>query len=98
MPKAFLTLGIGLRGLICMEVEATGAMRDLHSGLYFSAALNAVYGLIELLAKAKNADGIIQVPGIYDAVEDPAPAELESWRHLPFDEREFLAREVGAST
>ena len=92
------TLGIGLRGLIYMEVEATGAMRDLHSGLYGGAAPNAVYGLIELLAKAKNADGVIQIPGIYDHVEEPAPAELESWRRLPFDEREFLAREVGSST
>jgi acetylornithine deacetylase/succinyl-diaminopimelate desuccinylase-like protein len=92
------TLCIGLRGLIYMEVEATGAMRDLHSGLYGGAAPNAVYGLIELLAKAKNADGVIQIPGIYDAVEEPAPAELESWRRLPFDEREFLAREVGATS
>jgi len=91
------TLCIGLRGLIYMEVEATGAMRDLHSGLYGGAAPNAVYGLIELLAKAKNADGAIQIPGIYDAVEEPAPAELESWRGLPFDEREFLVKEVGAT-
>jgi acetylornithine deacetylase/succinyl-diaminopimelate desuccinylase-like protein len=91
------TLCIGLRGLIYMEVEATGALRDLHSGLYGGAAPNAVYGLIELLAKAKNADGAIQIPGIYDAVEEPAAAELESWRSLPFDEREFLAKEVGAT-
>jgi len=92
------TLCIGLRGLIYMEVQATGPSRDLHSGLYGGAAPNAVYGLIELLAKAKNADGVIQIPGIYDAVEEPAAAELESWGHLPFDEREFLAREVGASS
>jgi acetylornithine deacetylase/succinyl-diaminopimelate desuccinylase-like protein len=92
------TLCIGLRGLIYMEVEATGAMRDLHSGLYGGTAPNAVYGLIELLGKAKNADGVIQIPGIYNDVEEPAPAELESWRRLPFDEREFLAREVGSST
>ncbi len=92
------TLCIGLRGLIYMEVAARGAGRDLHSGLYGGAAPNAIYGLIEVLAKAKNADGVIQIPGIYDAVEEPAPAELQSWRGLPFDEREFLAREVGAST
>jgi len=92
------TLCIGLRGLVYLEVQAAGAARDLHSGLYGGAAPNAVYGLIELLAKAKNAAGVIQIPGIYDAVQEPAAAELESWRRLPFEEREFLAREVGSST
>jgi acetylornithine deacetylase/succinyl-diaminopimelate desuccinylase-like protein len=92
------TLCIGLRGLIYMEVEASGPARDLHSGLYGGAAPNAVYGLIELLAKAKDANGMIQIPGMYDDVEEPAPAELESWKRLPFDESEFLTKEVGSTT
>src|SRR5690242_8055827 len=91
------TLCIGLRGLIYMEVEASGPARDLHSGLYGGAAPNAVYGLIELLAKAKNGDGVIQIPGIYNDVEEPAAAEIASWKSLPFDEKEFLAKEVGAT-
>jgi acetylornithine deacetylase/succinyl-diaminopimelate desuccinylase-like protein len=91
------TLCIGLRGLIYMEWEATGPARDLHSGLYGGAAPNAVFGLIELLAKAKDAGGVIRIPGLYDDVMPPAPAELESWRRLPFDEKEFLAKEVGSS-
>src|ERR1700683_5196611 len=91
------TLCVGLRGLIYAEIEATGPMRDLHSGLYGGAAPNAVYGLIELLAKAKDANGVIQIPGIYTAVEEPAAAELESWKRLPFDEREFLSKEVGST-
>lgn len=91
------TLCIGLRGLIYMEVEATGPSRDLHSGLYGGAAPNAVYGLIELLAKVKNGDGVIQVPGIYNDVEEPAAAEIESWKGLPFEESEFLAKEVGST-
>src|SRR5437762_1996304 len=90
------TLCIGLRGLIYMEVEATGPMRDLHSGLYGGAAPNAVYGLIELLAKAKDPNGVIRIPGIYDAVEEPAAAELQSWASLPFREQEFKANEVGS--
>ncbi len=90
------TLCIGLRGLVYMEVEATGPARDLHSGLYGGAAPNAVYGLIELLAKAKDENGVIRVPGIYDNVEEPANAELESWQRLPFSEKDFLEKEVGA--
>ena len=91
------TLCIGLRGLIYMEVEATGPKRDLHSGLYGGAAPNAVFGLIELLAKAKNADGVLQIPGIYDDVDEPAAAEIASWKSLPFQESEFLAKEVGST-
>jgi acetylornithine deacetylase/succinyl-diaminopimelate desuccinylase-like protein len=91
------TLCTGLRGLVYMEVEATGPSRDLHSGLYGGAAPNAVYGLIELLAQAKDADGRIQIPGFYDSVAEPAAAEIESWKSLPFRQEEFLEKEVGSS-
>jgi acetylornithine deacetylase/succinyl-diaminopimelate desuccinylase-like protein len=91
------TLCTGLRGLIYMEVQATGPMRDLHSGIFGGVAPNAVFGLIELLSKAKNARGVIQIPGIYDDVEAPAPAEKESWAQLPFNEKDFLASKVGST-
>lgn len=90
------TLCIGLRGLIYMELEATGPMRDLHSGLYGGAAPNPIFALSELLSKVKNANGVIQVPGIYDDVLPPAPAEKKSWKRLPFSEQDFLQREVGS--
>jgi acetylornithine deacetylase/succinyl-diaminopimelate desuccinylase-like protein len=92
------TLCTGLRGLIYSEVEARGPAKDLHSGLYGGAAPNAVFGLVELLAKAKNAEGVIQIPGIYDDVTPPAPAEQQSWKSLPFSEAEFLKNEVGSSS
>jgi acetylornithine deacetylase/succinyl-diaminopimelate desuccinylase-like protein len=91
------TLCIGLRGLVYLEVQATGPVRDLHSGMYGGAAPNAVYGLIELLAKAKDAAGRIQISGIYDDVVPPDPAEIESWNHLPFSEEQFLKEEVGST-
>jgi len=91
------TLCIGLRGLIYTEIEARGPARDLHSGMYGGAAPNAVFGLIELLAKMKDANGRIQIPGMYDDVEPPTPAEKRSWEHLPFDEKDFLKDEVGST-
>ena len=91
------TLCIGLRGLVYMEVEATGPARDLHSGLYGGAAPNPVFGLIELLSKCKDAQGKILIPGMYDDVAPPAPAEKESWKLLPFKEADFLKKEVGAT-
>ena len=91
------TLCVGLRGLIYTEIEARGPSRDLHSGMYGGAAPNAVFGLVELLAKLKDASGRIQIPGMYDDVEPPTPAEKRSWEHLPFDEKDFLKDEVGAT-
>ncbi len=90
------TLCVGLRGLVYTELEATGPMRDLHSGLYGGAAPNPVFGLAQLLGKAKDASGRILIPGYYDDVAEPAPAELTSWANLPFNESEFLAKEVGS--
>ena len=90
------TLCVGLRGLIYTEVEARGPMRDLHSGMYGGAAPNAVFGLIELLSKMKDANGKILIPGMYDDVAPPTPAEKHSWDSLPFDEKEFLRDEVGS--
>jgi acetylornithine deacetylase/succinyl-diaminopimelate desuccinylase-like protein len=91
------TLNIGLRGLVYLEIEAKGPARDLHSGVYGGAAPNAVYGLIELLAKAKDSNGRILIPHIYDDVEPPSKEEKQSWEHLPFEEREFLDTEVGST-
>jgi acetylornithine deacetylase/succinyl-diaminopimelate desuccinylase-like protein len=91
------TLCVGLRGLIYTEIEARGPARDLHSGMYGGAAPNAVFGLVELLSKLKDANGVIQIPGIYDDVEPPDPAEKHSWTTLPFDEKEFLKNEVGST-
>jgi len=91
------TLNIGLRGLVYLEIEARGPARDLHSGLYGGAAPNAVFGLVELLAKAKDAKGRIQIPGIYDDVDPPSAEEKASWTHLPFNEAEYLASEVGST-
>ena len=83
--------------MIYTEIEARGPARDLHSGMYGGAAPNAVFGLVELLAKLKDANGVIQIPGRYDDVAPPTPAEKHSWNSLPFDEKEFLSHEVGST-
>jgi acetylornithine deacetylase/succinyl-diaminopimelate desuccinylase-like protein len=91
------TLCVGLRGLIYTEIEARGPAKDLHSGLYGGAAPNAIFGLVEILSKLKDANGHILIPGMYDDVQPPTPEEKHSWSILPFDEKEFLKTEVGSS-
>ncbi len=91
------TLCIGLRGLVYTEIHARGPARDLHSGIYGGAAPNPIFGLIEVLSKMKDAAGRIQIPGVYDDVLEPTPAERASWEQLHFQESEFLAAEVGST-
>ena len=90
------TLCVGLRGLVYTELEAQGAKTDLHSGVYGGAAPNAIFGLIEILSKLKDADGKVLIPGFYDAVQKPTADELKAWESLPFNEEEYRKAEVGS--
>ncbi len=91
------TLTVGLRGMIYTELEARGAATDLHSGMYGGAAPNPLVALAQIIAQLKTADGHIAVPGFYDGIEEPTPAELEAWGSLPFDEEEYRRHEVGST-
>ncbi|HWP85605.1 MAG TPA: dipeptidase [Terriglobia bacterium] len=90
------TLCVGLRGLVYAELTATGAAQDLHSGIYGGAAPNPLLGLTRILSQLVPPDYKVQVPGFYDDVEPPSPEEKASWAALPFNEEEFLRKEVGA--
>ncbi len=92
------TICTGLRGMVYTEWRAQGPERDLHSGLFGGVAPNAVFGLVELLAKCKDANGRVQIPGFYDRVQAPSAAEKASWERIPFDEDAYRRAEVGAST
>ena len=85
-----------LRGLCYAEINVRTAKSDLHSGEYGGAAPNAHEALVRLLGRLKGEDGKINVPGLYTAVRRPSKAELAAWRKLPFSEREFLTKRVGA--
>jgi acetylornithine deacetylase/succinyl-diaminopimelate desuccinylase-like protein len=68
--------------------------RDLHSGTYGGVAPNAIETLVRLLSQLKSESGEILVPNLYEAVEPPTPAELKTWKELPFDREEFIRHEV----
>ena len=91
------TLCVGLRGLVYTEVEARGAKVDLHSGMYGGAAPNPFVALSQIIAKLKDENGRILIPHFYDRVVAPTKDELESWKSLPFDEKEYLRNEVGST-
>jgi acetylornithine deacetylase/succinyl-diaminopimelate desuccinylase-like protein len=90
------TLCVGLRGMVYTELEAVGAMTDLHSGMYGGAAPNPFEALARIISKLKDENGKVLIPGFYDRVEKPDAAELKAWKSLPFDEEEYRKKEVGS--
>jgi acetylornithine deacetylase/succinyl-diaminopimelate desuccinylase-like protein len=92
------TLCVGLRGMIYTEIEARGARTDLHSGMYGGAAPNPFVALAQVIAKLKDAEGKILIPGFYDKVQKPTDAELKAWKALPFDEEHYRETEVGSTS
>ncbi len=91
------TLCVGLRGMVYTEIEARGARTDLHSGLYGGVAPNPFFALAQIIAQLKDASGRILIPGFYDKVATPTPAELAAWKALPFDDEHFRQTEVGST-
>jgi acetylornithine deacetylase/succinyl-diaminopimelate desuccinylase-like protein len=90
------TLCVGLRGMIYTEIEARGARTDLHSGMYGGAAPNPFVALAQIIAKLKDDEGRILIPGFYEKVQFPTPDELAAWKQLPFDEEHYRETEVGS--
>lgn len=91
------TLTTGLRGLVGAEVEARGTSHDLHSGLYGGAAPNPLQALAGIIAGLKGHDGKILLPGFYRRVKHPGAKERAAWKRLPFNEKQFLHKEVGSN-
>jgi acetylornithine deacetylase/succinyl-diaminopimelate desuccinylase-like protein len=83
-----------LRGLCYAEISVRTLERDLHSGTYGGVAPNALETLACILTKLKSENGEIRIPGLYEAVQPPTRAELETWQKLPFDREQFLSEEV----
>jgi acetylornithine deacetylase/succinyl-diaminopimelate desuccinylase-like protein len=78
---------VGTRGIVYFHVRLRSGERDLHSGLYGGAALNAVHALMRTL------EAVVRVPEELRAgVAAPTPEELAAWQELP-PGAEVLARE-----
>ena len=79
-----------LRGLVGQEMTITCADRDLHSGMFGSAARNAGQVLADVIASLRAPDGSVAIDGFYDGVRDLDPAIAAMWAELPFDAEAFL--------
>ena len=90
------SLDIGVRGLSYVEVEVTGANRDLHSGTYGGAVANPITILAEMIASCHNENNHITIPGFYDNVVEVSNEERQLMSEAPYDEDEYK-KEVGVN-
>ena len=74
------TLATALRGLLYVELHATGPAVDLHSGVYGGVAPNPINTLARIVGELKDRHGHITIPGFYDAVVRPTAEELADWK------------------
>jgi acetylornithine deacetylase/succinyl-diaminopimelate desuccinylase-like protein len=86
--------GIATRGLVGFHIKVRTGERDMHSGYYGGAALNAIHVLMRALSAVAARDGLL--PDELRVGRTPlSEAELESLKHLP-PGREIL-HEAGAT-
>lgn len=83
------SLDIGVRGLSYIEVEVTGANRDLHSGTYGGAVANPITILAKMIANIHDENNHITIPGFYDDVAEATKEERELMAKAPFNEQEY---------
>jgi acetylornithine deacetylase/succinyl-diaminopimelate desuccinylase-like protein len=73
---------VATRGLAYFHVTLRTGARDLHSGIYGGAALNAAHALIHALDQLLAVDGRLAEP-LRRGTQAATPEELETWHQLP---------------
>lgn len=90
------SITVGLRGLSYMEVEVTGANRDLHSGVYGGAVANPINVLARMITSLKDENFRVTIPGFYDDVVEYTAEQRAEMAKRPF-ELEDYKKELGIS-
>jgi acetylornithine deacetylase/succinyl-diaminopimelate desuccinylase-like protein len=75
----------GLRGLSYLEVRVHGPNRDLHSGTYGGSVANPCEMLARMIARCKDQNGRVLIPGFYDDVREVDAKERAMLAKIPFD-------------
>ena len=73
---------VATRGIAYFHVVVRTGERDLHSGVYGGAALNAAHVLVQALTGLIAQDGTLAEP-LRQGIAAPAEEELRSWAELP---------------
>jgi acetylornithine deacetylase/succinyl-diaminopimelate desuccinylase-like protein len=70
------------RGLVAFDIRVRTGSRDLHSGVFGNAGLNAIHALLECLSALLPRDGRLPEP-LREGIAEPSPHEIAGWAELP---------------
>ena len=73
---------LATRGMAYFHVTLRTGDKDLHSGIYGGAALNAAHALMQTLSAAVSSDGTLAEP-LRKGIAAPTDEELAGWSELP---------------
>jgi acetylornithine deacetylase/succinyl-diaminopimelate desuccinylase-like protein len=73
---------VAMRGLAYFHVTLRTGQRDLHSGMYGGAALNAAHAMVKTLEALVAHDGTLAEP-LRKGIVPPTDEELAGWEQLP---------------
>jgi len=85
------SIDTGVRGLTYIEVEVTGANRDLHSGVYGGAVANPITILAHMITSLHDENNHITIPGFYNDVVEATTEERAAMAKAPYNEAEYKA-------
>ena len=91
IARGLPAFNVATRGVVYFHLTLSTGERDLHSGLYGGAALNAAHALIETLHAVTARDGRLPGP-LRQGIAAPSQQELEGWRLLPAGADELVAQ------
>ena len=83
-------LTYALRGIAAFELTLHGPARDLHSGIFGGTVDNPAMALSQMLAKLRDNNGRVAIPGFYDDVQPLSAYERKQSKRLPFNGRDYL--------
>ena len=84
---------VAVRGLVYFHLTVRTGERDLHSGVFGSAAMNATHALIRVLSSVQGQDGRLPEP-LRAGIVAPTDEELAAWAELVPGEQ--MLAEAGA--
>jgi acetylornithine deacetylase/succinyl-diaminopimelate desuccinylase-like protein len=80
-------LYLGLKGILSIEIKATGASKDIHSA---NAPIipNPAWRLVWALNHLKDKEEKVCIEGFYEKVLQPSSEDIKCLKNIPFEEEE----------